>query len=39
MQNKLLEKMFEMPRWEALIDKAELKGIDKSELRQYCNQK
>ena len=36
MQNKLLEKMFEMPRWEALIDKAELKGIDKSELRQYC---
>ena len=36
MQNKLLEKMFEMPRWEALIEKAELKGIDKSELRQMC---
>jgi hypothetical protein len=36
MKNKLLEKMFEMPRWEALINKAELKGIDKGELRQYC---
>lgn len=36
MQNKLLEKMFEMPRWEALIAKADLKGIDKSELRQMC---
>lgn len=36
MQNKLLEKMFEMPRWEALINKAELKGINKSELRQMC---
>ena len=36
MQNKLLEKMFEMPRWEALIEKADLKGIDKSELRQMC---
>ena len=36
MQNKLLEKMFEMPRWEALIDKAELKGIDKGELRKMC---
>jgi hypothetical protein len=36
MKNKLLEKMFEMPRWEALIEKADLKGIDKSELRQMC---
>ena len=36
MRNKLLEKMFEVSRWEALINKAELKGIDKSELRQYC---
>ena len=36
MQSKLLEKMFEMPRWEALIDKAELKGIDKGELRKMC---
>lgn len=36
MQNKLLEKMFEMPRWEALIEKAELKGIDKGELRKMC---
>lgn len=33
MQNKLLEKMFEMPRWETLIEKADLKGIDKGELR------
>ena len=36
MQNKLLEKMFEMSRWEALIEKAELKGIDKSDLRKMC---
>lgn len=36
MQNKLLEKMFEMARWEALIEKADLKGIDKGELRQMC---
>lgn len=36
MQNKLLELMFQKERWEDLIDKAELKGIDKSELRQYC---
>ena len=36
MQNKLLEKMFEMPRWEALIEKAELKGIEKGELRKMC---
>lgn len=36
MKNKLLEKMFEMSRWEALIEKAELKGIDKGELRQMC---
>lgn len=36
MKNKLLEMMFQMPRWEALIDKAELKGISKAELRQYC---
>lgn len=36
MQNKLLEKMFEMSRWESLIEKAELKGIDKGELRKMC---
>ena len=28
--------MFKMSRWETLIEKAELKGIDKGELRQYC---
>ena len=37
MQNKLLEKMFEMSRWEDLINKAELKGIDKGELRKMCH--
>lgn len=36
MHNKLLEKMFEMPRWEALIEKADLKGIDKGVLRKMC---
>lgn len=36
MQNKLLEKMFEKSRWEDLINKAELKGIDKGELRKMC---
>lgn len=36
MQNKLLEKMFEMSRWETLIENADLKGIDKGELRQMC---
>lgn len=36
MQNKLLEKMFEISRWEALIEKADFKGIDKGELRQMC---
>ena len=36
MQNKLLEKMFDMSRWEALITKADLKGIDKGELRKMC---
>ena len=36
MQNKLLEKMFEMSRWEALIEKADRKGIDKGELRKMC---
>lgn len=36
MQDKLLEKIFEMPRWETLIEKADLKGIDKGELRQMC---
>lgn len=37
MQDKLLEKMFEMPRWVALIEKAELKGIDKGGLRKMCD--
>ena len=37
MKNRLLEKMFEIERWEALINKAELKGIDKGELRHLCN--
>lgn len=36
MQDRLLEKMFEMPRWETLIEKADPKGIDKGELRQMC---
>jgi len=36
MRNKLLEMMFQMERWEGLINKADLKGIDKGELRQYC---
>lgn len=36
MQNRLLEKMFEISRWEALIEKSELKGIDKGELRKMC---
>lgn len=37
MRNKLLELMFQKERWEALIDKAELKGIDKGELRKMCS--
>lgn len=36
MKDKLLEEMFKMSRWEQLIEKAELKGIDKGELRQMC---
>ena len=28
--------MFQKERWENLIHKANLKGIDKAELRQYC---
>lgn len=36
MQDKLLEKMFEIERWETLIEKAELKGVDKGELRKLC---
>lgn len=36
MTDKLLEEMFKMSRWEGLIEKAELKGIDKGELRQMC---
>lgn len=36
MQDKLLELMFQKERWEALIEKAELKGIDKGELRKMC---
>ena len=28
--------MFEHERWEALLDKATLKGINKAEIRQYC---
>ena len=35
-KNRLLEEMFKMSRWEELINKAELKGIDKSDLRQMC---
>ena len=37
MKNKLLELMFQKERWEDLINKAELKGIDKSELRKMCH--
>jgi hypothetical protein len=36
MNNRLLEEMFKMSRWEGLIEKAELKGIDKGELRKMC---
>lgn len=36
MTNRLLEEMFKMSRWEGLIEKAELKGIDKGELRKMC---
>lgn len=36
MENILLKKMFEHERWEALLDKATLKGINKAEIRQYC---
>lgn len=36
MHNRLLEKMFEISRWEDLINKADLKGIDKGELRHLC---
>lgn len=36
MKNKLLELMFQKKRWEGLINKAELKGIDQAELRQMC---
>lgn len=36
MKNRLLEEMFKMSRWEGLIEKAELKGIDKGELRKMC---
>lgn len=36
-QSRLLLKMFEMPRWEELIVKADEKGIDKGELRKLCN--
>lgn len=36
MEDKLLFEMFKMSRWEALIEKAELKGIDKGELRKMC---
>lgn len=36
MTDKLLEMMFQKERWENLINKANLKGIDKAELRQYC---
>lgn len=36
MENRLLKKMFEHDRWEQLLDKATLKGINKAEIRQYC---
>lgn len=36
MENILLKKMFEHDRWEQLLDKATLKGINKAEIRQYC---
>ncbi len=34
--DKLLAMMFEHERWEGLLDKATLKGINKAEIRQYC---
>lgn len=36
MRDRLLEEMFKMSRWETLIEKSELKGIDKGELRKMC---
>lgn len=36
MENRLLKKMFEHERWEALLEKSTLKGINKAEIRQYC---
>ena len=36
MTDRLLEMMFEHDRWEGLLDKATLKGINKAEIRQYC---
>lgn len=36
-ENKLLKKMFETERWEQLINKSELKGINKGELRALCS--
>ena len=35
--SKLVWKMFEMERWEELIEKADEKGIDKAVLRRLCN--
>ena len=34
--DRLLQMMFEHDRWEQLLDKATLKGINKAEIRQYC---
>ena len=39
MKNILLEKMFEIHRWEELIEKADMKGIDKGILRKMCDPK
>lgn len=36
MEDILLKMMFEHDRWEGLLDKATLKGINKAEIRQYC---
>jgi len=36
MENRLLKKMFEHERWESLLEKSTLKGINKAEIRQYC---
>lgn len=37
MRDILLEKVFDINKWETVIEKSILKGISKSELRRYCS--